>query len=64
MRREKAALVVAILATILAIITMADLLPRVRLVEVIMLFGTAFGAGAGFTKALNDWRARSRDRVT
>jgi hypothetical protein len=57
-------MIVAILGLVLAIASMHSVVPRIRLVEAIGLFATAFGAGAGLTATLAGVRRERRDRAT
>ena len=55
------ALVIAVVGVATAAPAMFSLVPRVRLVEAITLFATAFGAGAGLGIAV---AAAKRERTT
>ena len=51
-RKERLSLFVAVVSFVLAAASMASVVPRIRVVEAISLFATAFGAGAGLASAL------------
>jgi len=46
--RQRTSLILAIISVVLAVMSISNVVPRIRLVEAILLFATAFGAGAGF----------------
>jgi hypothetical protein len=55
-------IVTAFMGLVLAATSMSSVVPRIRLVEAIGLFATAFGAGAALTAALMNKKAPgSRD---
>ena len=54
--RQKISILGAILGLILAFASILSVVPRIRLVEAVGLFATAFGAGAGFTDTLMSTR--------
>jgi hypothetical protein len=49
---RRMSVVVAIMGLVLAVASMFSVVPRIRLVEALSLFATAFGAGAGLVAAL------------
>jgi hypothetical protein len=64
-RRHGIALVAsAVAGMILSLTTALALVPRVRSVEVIAVFGGAFGAGAAFASAVFQFRALSRSAAS
>ena len=50
--RQNLGIMVAVFSSILAVVSMLGVVPRIRLVEAVGLFATAFGAGAGVADAL------------
>ena len=52
--------VVAIVGVITGLLSMYNLVPRVRLVEALTLFATAFAAGAGFAATVASLREKSK----
>ena len=58
-RKQKLLLVVALVALGLAALSMYSVVPRIKLVEAVSLFASAFGAGAAMTTAVG---ARGRAR--
>jgi hypothetical protein len=50
--RVAALLVPAVLGIAVSLVTAFSLVPRVRAVDVLLMFGSAFGAGAAFTAAV------------
>ena len=52
------AAVVGLLAALLGVIQMID---RIRVVDVLLLFFGGFGAGAGLIKAIMDYRMKKTD---
>ena len=60
--RQKMAMLVAIMSLALALVSILSIVPRIRLVEAIGLFATAFGAGAGFVDAVTGMRRESAER--
>ena len=52
-------MLLAIIATVIAVASIANVVPRIRLVEAIILFATAFAAGAGFAATVADLRQRN-----
>ena len=53
----------AVLGVVLAVAEIRTLVPRVRLREALILFATAFGAGAALTKAVEAWRRDPNKRA-
>ena len=53
------ALVVAVIGLVSALALMSSVVPRIRLVEAVSLFATAFGAGASFAVSVVETRRRS-----
>jgi hypothetical protein len=60
--RQKLSILVTILGTILAFASIVSVVPRIRLVEAVGLFATAFGAGAGLTDTLVNMRRPASKR--
>jgi hypothetical protein len=61
MTRERMLLMLAIAGIFTAALSALDLVPRVRAVEVVILFASAFGSGAAFVGAVIEYRnARAR----
>jgi hypothetical protein len=58
--RMKLLLLAAIIQVIAGAATAATLVPRVRLVEAVTVFATAFGAGATFVGGLADIKKARR----
>jgi hypothetical protein len=58
--RTKFLLIATILQVVLGAATAAALVPRVRLVEAVTVFATAFGAGATFVGGVADIRKARR----
>lgn len=58
--RIKLLLVATIIQVVIAAMTTATLVPRVRLVEAVTIFATAFGAGATFVGGVRDFRKARR----
>jgi hypothetical protein len=54
--RTKLLLFAAIIQVVLAALTVTALVPRVRLVEAVTVFATAFGAGATFVGGVAELR--------
>src|SRR3954468_7337889 len=54
--RQKLSLLAAVLGLALGVASIASVVPRIRLVEAVTLFATAFGAGAGLTDAIRSAR--------
>jgi hypothetical protein len=54
--RTRLLLIAAIIQVVLAALTVTALVPRVRLVEAVTVFATAFGAGATFVGGLAEFR--------
>ncbi|MCX6122749.1 MAG: hypothetical protein NTX44_14150 [Ignavibacteriales bacterium] len=52
------AAVIGVLAAILGVIQMID---RIRVVDILLLFFGGFGAGAGLIKAIMDYRMKKTD---
>ena len=52
--------VVAVAGVITGLLSMYSLVPRVRLVEALTLFATAFAAGAGFAATVASVRGKSK----
>ena len=52
--------VVAVAGVVTGLLSMYSLVPRVRLVEALTLFATAFAAGAGFAATIASLRANSK----
>ena len=52
------AIVIAVIGTATAVASMFTLVPRVKLVEAVTLFATAFGAGAALSAAVILYRHR------
>jgi hypothetical protein len=62
MNRAVILLIGAAAGVLASLLTAVDLVPRVRWVEVIMVFAGAFGAGAALTGALVEFRTiRARE---
>ncbi len=57
---QRLSLLLAIIGLGLAALSIYSVVPRIKLVEAVSLFATAFGAGAGVTAALRG-RRPSRD---
>ena len=55
-RRPGAGLVIAVLAIVLGMLAASQMTDRVRLVDIVTLFGSGFGAGAGLVAALGQLR--------
>jgi hypothetical protein len=51
-RRPGAALVIAVLAMVVGMLAASQLSDRVRWVDIVTLFGSGFGAGAGLVAAM------------
>ena len=45
-------MLIAVLSVVLALLSISSVVPRIRLVEAIALFATAFGAGAGLVHSV------------
>jgi hypothetical protein len=60
--RTKLLLLATILQVVLGGATAAALVPRIRLVEAVTVFATAFGAGATFAGGVIELRKGRRDR--
>jgi hypothetical protein len=60
MRRSILLLLAAVVGLVSGLITAFDLVPRVRLVEVVTLFFSAFGAGATMVGAIIEIRKSRR----
>jgi hypothetical protein len=58
--RTRLLLLAAIIQVVLGALTAAALVPRIRLVEAVTVFATAFGAGATFVGGLNDFKKSRR----
>ena len=52
--------VVAVAGVITGLLSMYSLVPRVRLVEALTLFATAFAAGAGFAATVASVRGKTK----
>ena len=63
-RRAAAVLVAAVMSLVAAVGSGLALVPRVRLVEVLLVIFGAMGAGAGFTAALLAFRGRHKGQRT
>ena len=62
-RRPGAALVIAVLAMVVGRLAAAQASDRVRWVDLVTLFGSGFGAGAGLVAAIGQMRrSRTADR--
>lgn len=59
--RARLLLIAAIIQVVLAGMTVAALVPRIRLVEAITIFATAFGAGVTFITGLRDFKKARAD---
>jgi hypothetical protein len=55
-RRPGAALVIAVLAMVTGLLAAGQLSDRVRWVDIVTLFGSGFGAGAGLVAAIGRMR--------
>jgi hypothetical membrane protein len=53
-------LIIMILSGLLNALTVAD---RIRLVDILVLFFTGFGAGAGLVKAIIDFRLERKTKI-
>ncbi len=53
------AILIAVVGLVSAVALMFTLVPRIRLVEAVSLFATAFAAGAGFAVTVTSLRRRS-----
>jgi hypothetical protein len=62
MRRSVLLLIAAAIGGLTSFTTAVDLVPRVRLVEVVLVFFGAFGAGAAFTAAVVELKTRRESR--
>ena len=60
--RQKLSLFAAIMGLVLGVASMASVVPRIRLVEAVGLFASAFGAGAGLTEAIRSARTEPARR--
>jgi hypothetical protein len=58
-RRAVALLASAGIGTLVSLTTALALVPRIRAVEVVAVFGGAFGAGAALVSAIVEFRASS-----
>jgi hypothetical protein len=58
--RIKLLLFAAIVQVVIAALTTATLVPRIRLVEAVTIFATAFGAGATFVGGVLDFKKARR----
>ena len=54
--RQRLSLFTAVIGLVLGVASIASVVPRIRLVEAVTLFGSAFGAGAGLTEAIRSAR--------
>lgn len=54
--RQRLSLFAAVIGLVLGVALIASVVPRIRLVEAVGLFATAFGAGAGLTEAIRSAR--------
>jgi hypothetical protein len=54
--RQKWSLFAAAMGLVLGLASIASVVPRIRLVEAVTLFASAFGAGAGLTEAIRSAR--------
>jgi hypothetical protein len=60
-RRPALVLVPAIAGVVTSLVTAVSLVPRVRAVEVVLVFATAFGGGAATATAILDFRKARRE---
>lgn len=54
----------AIVGIVISLATALALVPRVRTVEVITIFGSSFGSGVAFSAALTEFRKSRRPSLT
>ena len=52
----KLAILIAVIGLLLAVLSISSVVPRIRLVEALSLFATAFGAGASFAVSMTSRR--------
>lgn len=57
--RQRLSMFAAIFGSLLSLASILSVVPRIRLVEAVGLFATAFGAGAGLADALSRARRAS-----
>lgn len=62
LRAARGALLASVVGIVIAVATGFTLVPRVRPVEVLIVLGTAFGAGASFVVAVREFRDAGRRR--